>query len=59
MLRRTISPGDIIRVDGPCDLIFKRRRGRLTAIFDAPHATRVTHKKKKRRVDKQGKRRSN
>jgi hypothetical protein len=59
MLRRTLSPGDVIRVDGPCDILIHRRKGRLVASFDAPHKTRVTHRKKQRRVDISRKRRSN
>jgi hypothetical protein len=59
MLQRTLSPGDVIRVDGPCDILIKMRRGQLTAHFDAPHKTRVSHRKGKTRVDKQKRRRSN
>ena len=59
MLHRTLSPGDVIRVNGPCDILLHRRKGRLVARFDAPHKTKVTHRKKKRRVDSSRKRRSN
>ena len=59
MLHRNLSPGDVIRVDGPCDILIHRKKGRLVARFDAPHKTRVTHRKKKSRVDSPRKRRSN
>lgn len=59
MLQRTLSPGDVIIVDGPCDILIKMRRGKLTAHFDAPHKTRVSHTKEKTRVDKPKRRRSN
>ena len=59
MLQRTISPGDVIRVDGPCDILIKMRRGKITAHFDAPHKTKVLHRKGKTRVDKPKRRMSN
>jgi len=59
MLQRTLAPGDVVRVDGPCEIYIRRRRGQLTAHFKAPYKTRVTHRQRKRRLDKGSKRRSN
>jgi hypothetical protein len=55
MLHRTLSPGDLLKISGPCDIEIKRYKGRMQAYFHAPQSTRIlqiTKKKKDKRVDK-------
>jgi hypothetical protein len=55
MLHRTLSPGDVLKISGPCDIRIKRSKGRMNAYFEAPETTRIVQVPKKRqpkRVDK-------
>jgi hypothetical protein len=52
MLHRTVSPGDVIKVSGPCEIRVRRSRGRMNFYFDAPKSTKILQVTKKSRLDK-------
>jgi len=52
MLHRTVSPGDVIKISGPCEIRVRRSKGRMNFYFDAPKSTKILQIAKKSRLDK-------